>query len=106
MPQFRDMEQGGLSHITLEMLSHRALIVDELKQAYDDLYNALKEAVQHEKVVERLISNMARVLAPAYILQVFGKIQPQLEVTSDDDVLEEFVDIGSRVILRQHQIQS
>jgi hypothetical protein len=104
--QFRDMEQGGLSHITLEMLSHRALIVDGLKQANDDLYTHLKEAVKHEKVVERLISNMARVLAPAYILQVFGKVNLHFDVTNDDDVLQEFVDIGSRMILRQHQIQS
>ena len=104
--RFRDIEQDGLSCVTLELLAHRPLIVEGIKQAYDDLYNGLKEAVRHEKVVERLISNMARVLSVAYILQVYGKIQLHFESTSDDHVLEEFVEIGSRAILRQHQVQS
>lgn len=104
--RFRDIEQEGLSCVTLEMLAHRALVVENIKQAYDDLYNALKEAVRHEKVVERLISNMARVLSVAYILQVFGKIQLQFEVEGDDAILEEFVEIGSKAILRQHQVAS
>lgn len=104
--RFRDLEQEGLSCVTLEMLQHRALIEQGLKQANDDLYTALKETVKHEKVVERLISNMARVLAPAYILQLFGKINLHFDVTDDNDVLAAFVDIGSRVILRQHTIQT
>jgi hypothetical protein len=104
--RFRDIEQEGLSYITLEMLAHRPLIETGLKQAYDDLYNGLKEAVRHDKVVERLISNMARVLSVAYILQVFGKIQLHFEVDGDDDILEQFVEIGSKAILRQHQVQS
>lgn len=104
--QFRDIEQNGLSCVTLEMLGHRGLVVENSKQAYDDLYNGLKEAVRHEKVVERLISNMARVLNVAYIMQVFGKIQLQFDVTGDDDVLAEFVEIGSKAILRQHQVAS
>ncbi|WP_461062815.1 BT4734/BF3469 family protein [Spirosoma horti] len=104
--RFRDVEQDGLSCVTLEMLAHRPLIAQGVKQAYDDLYNALKEAVRHDKPVERLISNMARVLCIPYILQVFGKIQLQFEVEGDDDVLERFVEIGSKAILRQHQVQS
>jgi hypothetical protein len=104
--QFRDIEQDGLSCVTLEMLAHRPLIEQGMKQAYDDLYNGLKEAVRHEKVVERLISNMARVLSVAYILQTFNQIQLHFEVEGDDDVLESFIDIGSKAILRQHQVQS
>jgi hypothetical protein len=49
---------------------------------------------------------MARVLSVAYILQVFGKIQLHFEVDGDDDILEQFVEIGSKAILRQHQVQS
>ncbi|MGM9510159.1 BT4734/BF3469 family protein [Larkinella sp. GY13] len=104
--RFKDIEQDGLSFVTLEMLKHRALVEANLKQAYDDLYTPLKEATRHEKPVERLISNMARVLSVAYILQIFGKINLQFEVTSDDDILDEFVAIGTRGILRQHTIQT
>ncbi len=104
--RFRDVEQDGLSCVTLEILAHRPLIVAGIKQAYDDLYNALKEAVRHDKPVERLISNMARVLSVAYILQLFGKIQLHFEVEGDDDILAAFVEIGSKAILRQHQVQS
>jgi len=104
--RFRDVEQDGLSCVTLEMLAHRPLIAQGIKQAYDDLYNALKEAVRHDKPVERLISNMARVLCIPYVLQVFGKIQLHFEETTDDEVLAKFVEIGSKAILRQHQVQS
>ncbi|MVM36516.1 hypothetical protein GO730_00650 [Spirosoma sp. HMF3257] len=104
--RLRDIEQEGLSWISLEILAHRPLIETNIKQAYDDLYNHLKEAVRHDKPVERLISNMARVLSIPYILQVYGKIQLQFEVEGDDDILATFVDIGSKAILRQHQVQS
>jgi hypothetical protein len=104
--RFRDIEQDGLSCVTLEMLAHRQIVSEGIKQAYDDLYNGLKESVRHEKVVERLISNMARVLSVGYILQVFGKINLHFDVTTDDDILAEFVEIGSKAILRQHQVAS
>ncbi|MCC5612931.1 hypothetical protein LC612_41155, partial [Nostoc sp. CHAB 5834] len=104
--RFRDVEQDGLSCVTLEMLNHRPLVAQGIKQAYDDLYNGLKDSVRHEKVVERLISNMARVLSVAYILQIYGKIQLHFEVEGDDDILQQFVEIGSKAILRQHQVQS
>ncbi len=104
--RFKDIEQDGLSCVTLELLQHRALVEANLKQAYDDLYTPLKEATRHEKPVERLISNMARVLSVAYILQIFGKINLHFEVADDDDVLAEFVAIGTRAILRQHTIQT
>lgn len=105
--RFRDVEQEGLSCVTLELLQHRQLIEDGMKQANDDLYAALKEAVKQEKVVERLISNMARVLAPAYILQLFEKINLHFEVVDDDnEILAQFVEIGSKAILRQHTIQT
>ena len=35
--RFKDIEQDGLSFVTLEMLKHRALVEANLKQAYDDL---------------------------------------------------------------------
>ena len=104
--RFRDIEQDGLSCVTLEVLAHRQLIVEHVKQAYDVLYNSLKEAVRHDKPVERLISNMARVLSIPYILQVHEKIELHFEATTSEDILEQFVDIGSKAILRQHQVQS
>ena len=104
--EFVELESGGLTSVTLEMLGHRPTVQGGLKEAYNELYESLKEAVKYEKVVERLISNMARVLAPAYVLQVAGKINLHLEVCDRADVLNEFVAIGSRVILRQHQVQT
>jgi hypothetical protein len=103
--KLRDIEKAGFGCVTVEMLAHRALIEAEFLIGYTDLYTHLKTAVKHEKIVERLISNMARVMTPAYILQGHGKIA-MMEFGDPDDILQEFVQIGTRMILRQHQIQT
>jgi hypothetical protein len=102
----RDIEKAGFGCVTVELLAHRDLIEEQFLVAYDNLYKLLNYELRHEKIVERLKSNMARVLTPAYILKSHNKINLQLEVTDEDDVLSEFVDIGVKAILRQHQIQS
>lgn len=103
--EFEELQKGGLSQITLEILKHRDLIEKGFSQAYDTLYKHLKYAVRHEpQVVERLISNMARVLTVAYLLRVFNHVNLEIEVDDEDDILDEFIAIGSRQILRQHSI--
>jgi hypothetical protein len=82
------------------------LIEKAFPKAYDNLYNSLKKSLVGESVVERLISNMARVMTVAYILQVYEHINMGLDVCDPNSVLEEFVEIGIANIKRQNHIQS
>lgn len=100
-----DLQINGLACVTVEMLQHRELIETHFPSAYQRLYSHLQKAVRHEKVVVRLISNLAQVLTVAFILQLHGKITV-MEYGDPEEILNEFVTIGARVILRQHQIAS
>lgn len=104
--RLRDLEKVGFGRVTVEVLKHRLLIERAFQQAYDKLYTSLKKSLVGENVVERLISNMARVLTPAYILQTYEHINLGLDVCDPDSVLEEFIELGIANIKRQNHIQS
>jgi len=104
--RLRDLEKVGFGAVTVEILKYRALIESAFQKAYDSLYTNLKFALSGEPVVERLISNMARVLTPAYILQTYEHINMGFDVCDHDSVLEEFIELGIQNIKRQNHIQS
>lgn len=102
----RDLEKVGFGAVTVEILKYRALIERAFPKAYDNLYTSLKKSLMGESVVERLISNMARVLTPAYILQTYEHINMGFDVCDHDSVLEEFIEMGIANIKRQNHIAS
>lgn len=104
--RLRDLEKVGFGAVTVEMLKYRALIERAFPKAYDNLYTNLKFKLSGESVVERLISNMARVMTIPYILQKDEHINMGFEVCDADSVLEEFIEIGIANIKRQNHIQS
>lgn len=104
--RLRDLEKVGFGAVTVEMLKYRALIERAFPKAYDNLYTNLKFKLSGESVVERLISNMARVMTIPYILQTYEHINMGFEVCDPDSVLEEFIEIGIANIKRQNHIQS
>lgn len=104
--RLRDLEKVGFGAVTVEVLQYRTLIENAFQKAYDNLYTNLKFSLSGESVVERLVSNMARVMTPAYILQTYEHINLGLEVCDPESILEEFVEMGVANIRRQNHIQS
>lgn len=101
-----ELEKAGFGAVTVEILKHRSQIEASFSGSYDKLYNGLKKGLNGENTVERLISNMARAMAPALILQMYELINMGLDVCDPDSVLEEFIEIGLTSIRRQNRIQS
>ncbi len=97
------IEEAGLSCVTVEMLQHRELVRKYYGKAYEQLYDALKDIPEANTMPERLFTNMAQVLTPAFILQRYSMIALN-EFTEEVDILQEFRLIGQEAITRQHRI--
>ncbi len=95
----------GMGCITAELVAHRELIAANFDKSYAKLYAILKNKTANEGVMERAVANMARVFTPCYILQVNGLIT-MCESTDKQDILDEFIEIGVKTIIRQHNVQN
>jgi hypothetical protein len=98
------MEALGLGIITVEILRHRSLILENYTSAFKQLSGGIEEHFKHETIAERLISNMVQTMTCAYILQCHGLIAV-CESTEQEDILNDFVDMGVLYMKRQLQIQ-
>jgi hypothetical protein len=108
--QLKEMEEGGLGCLTLELLAHRELLEanDNYLVSFGRLYKALKAQFRGQDVGERLFANMAQIMAAPYTLMVFGKINLLLEEETTDEatIMAEFVRVGTMYINRQWRIQN
>lgn len=105
----KPMEEAGLGAITIELLKYRDLLVKDNNYliSYKKLYKALKSSLSGQDIAERLIANMAQVMTAAYILHVAKKINMLTFVAENEqEILDEFVDMGIGYILRQNSIQA
>ncbi len=100
-----EIETGGLGRVTAGLLPLRELVATQYAAAYDRIYASLRRRFGVEKVAERLLTNMARLLAPACILQTHGKIAMH-EFADPADILDELCHAGYTNIVRQHRITS
>lgn len=101
----RELQKNGLGMITVGLLKHRQLINDNYLIYNKRITYKLKATMPLDGVPERMFSNMAQILTPAAILQSLGSIQMS-ESTSENDVIEEFAEIGRELIMKQFAIQS
>ncbi len=102
--KLKEMEALGLGIITVEILRHRPLIVENYSKAFKQLSGRIEEHFINEAIPERLLSNMVQTMTCAYILQCYGLIAI-CESTEHQDILNDFVDIGVLNMRRQLQIQ-
>jgi hypothetical protein len=101
-----DLEKTkGLGSVSAELLAYREHILKSFSEDYDKIYKYLKKHSELVGVMERAISNLARLLTPAYILQSCGFVQ-LTESSDKEDVFNEFIEFGKNTILRQHNIQN
>ena len=102
--KLKEMEALGLGIITVEILRHRSLILENYSKAFKQLSGRIEEHFKHETIAERLISNMVQTMTCAYILQCHGLIAV-CESTEQEDILNDFVDMGVLYMRKQLQIQ-
>lgn len=108
--ELKEMEEGGLGCLTLELLAHRELLEanDNYLVSFGRLYKALKAQFKGEDLGERLFANMAQIMAAPYTLMVMGKINLLLdqETENEQEIMAEFVRVGTMYINRQWRIQN
>lgn len=102
--KLKEMEVLGLGIITVEILRHRSLILENYGKAFNQLSERIEKQFKHESIPERLFSNMIQTMTSAYILQCYGIIAI-CESTEQEDILNDFVDLGVLYMRRQLQIQ-
>ena len=98
------MELEGLGYVTVELLKHRSLILANYSKAFKQLSGRIEEQFKNESLPERLLSNMVQTMTCAYILQCHSKIAI-CESTNEEDILNDFVEMGVMYMRRQYQIQ-
>ena len=98
------LELEGLGYVTVELLKHRSLILANYSKAFKQLSGRIEEQFKNESLPERLLSNMVQTMTCAYILQCHTKIAI-CESTNEEDILNDFVEMGVVYMRRQYQIQ-
>lgn len=98
------LELEGLGYVTVELLKHRSLILANYSKAFKQLSGRIEEQFKTESLPERLLSNMVQTMTCAYILQCHSKIAI-CESTNEEDILNDFVEMGVMYMRRQYQIQ-
>lgn len=91
----RQMEETGITNVTLEVLQHREVIRSEFKKYYDEISAAYRSSMAGEEVIERTIINTAILAACIVVLESRLK----LPFTS-----AQFMQIGERFIKRQRDM--
>lgn len=102
--KLKEMEALGLGIITVEILRNRTLILENYGKAFNQLSGRIEEYFKNDSIPERLLSNMVQTMTCAYILQCNGMIAI-CESAEQEDILNDFVEIGVLYMRRQLQIQ-
>ena len=76
----RELEGKGLTHLTNQLLGHRTLIAERLKDAVTWTNSKLKEKVE-VMADQRFFSNWSSLLAPMFILLKEGKIDYPMTIS-------------------------
>lgn len=80
--KLRDMEERGLTNITVELLCHRQLIEDNFDDTYDQVFNDFYNKFKTRKIEDRMLKNASWIVTPVKILMDQGKIEN--DVTYND----------------------
>jgi hypothetical protein len=103
--KLKQLETQGLACITVELLQYRPLILSNYNTTFNKLSERISIEFKSESIPERLFSNMVQTLTCAYILQCNGKIAI-CESIDEEDILDDFVEMGVATIRKQFQIQN
>jgi len=76
--KLRDMEERGLTNITVELLCHRQLIVDNFDETYTQVFNDFYNKFKTRKIEDRMLKNASWIVAPVKILIDHKKIEYDL----------------------------
>ena len=93
--KLKEVEQKGLSFLTVGLLRLRAKFQEKYKEVYQSEYKMLANSLQSSDVMERMICNYAVMNAVASIL---------LESETLPFTLDQFREFGSDMLLKQHFI--
>jgi hypothetical protein len=88
-------EKLGLTSITLDILSHRPAVLELYRPTFDIILRWLKEATKGEDIQDRMLQNMATILAPALLLL-------DNELLRFPFTKEQLLAIALEVVRRQH----
>jgi hypothetical protein len=89
-------EKQGLTSITLELLSHRPAVLELYRPTFDVMLRWLKDTTKGEDIQDRMLQNMATILAPALLLL-------ENELLRFPFTKEQLLEIALLVVRRQHQ---
>lgn len=73
------MEDEGLSHLTVDMLKNRNLFDKEFQPTYEKTLKEISDKVNNNEVDERLLGNYSMLLAAAKIMDGLGMIHFKME---------------------------
>lgn len=66
--KLQDMEEGGLTHLTAEILKHRRLFEKEYLPTFEAVLDDMIEAIGKDAIEDRILRNMCIVLASVKLL--------------------------------------
>jgi len=72
--KLRDMEEDGLTHITIELLSYRQLIEDHFDDTFNEVFNDFYQKFKTRKIDDRILKNASWLVTPVKILMDLNKI--------------------------------
>lgn len=67
--RLKELRKLGCTHLTMDILRHRALMEAEYSQSYKQVHNDLRAALENEGIEDRIANNWATVLAAFHCLQ-------------------------------------
>ena len=73
--KLRDMEERGLTNITVELLCHRQLIEDNFDETYDQVFNDFYNKFKTKKIEDRMLKNASWIVTVTKILMDHEKIK-------------------------------
>jgi hypothetical protein len=94
--ELKAKEKLGLTGITLEVLSQRPAVLELYRPTFDIMLRWLKDATKSEDIQDRMLQNMATILAPTLLLLDNGVLQFPF-------TKEELLAMALVIVRRQHQ---
>ena len=73
--RLRDMEEQGLTSVTVELLTYRQLIEDHFDETYDQVFSDFYSHYKTKSIDDRMLKNAAWMLTPVKILMDREKIE-------------------------------
>lgn len=103
--EIKALEKGNLACITAELCQLRPLVLKRYKDYYNKFYKVLKKS-GGGAYPERMVSNMASILAPAYALGNADKITLVDALPEGVTLFDWMVRRAERVMVKQHGIST